>query len=110
MNVHRRSLTSMPDSREIFPHWVLFVRDYDWYDWNRVNDWCNCTFGSDNWFFDGHYTRSYCARSYLPDSHSEYKGVGIYGYFLFEKESHKALFILKWGHDNMRPQLEVIHE
>jgi len=58
-----------------FPYNVRYPRTSGWYnnlgDWYQISTWCAHTFGQGNW---------------------EY----INQYFMFEQESHKTLFLLRW--------------
>lgn len=54
---------------------VKYKRTFDWYNgrWADLANWCDTTFGRENW--------AWCHTSEE---------------FLFEKEAHKMMFILRW--------------
>ena len=59
-----------------FPYSVEYLRTRNWYnvtgDWYQISTWCTQTFGQGNW---------------------EY----INQCFMFEQESHKVVFLLRWS-------------
>jgi hypothetical protein len=59
-----------------FPHGVKYPRTTNWFnnngDWYHISTWCTQMFGKSNW-------------EYINQS------------FLFEQESHKVMFLLRWA-------------